>query len=62
MIILKVTKFFFYQIKVLTVMKNDDQSVEVNYNPNWPNILDHPYRIVITGGLGSGKTNVLLIS
>ena len=62
MIILKVTKNFFYQIKVTTVMKNDDQSVEVNYNPNWPYILDHPYRIVIIGGLGSGKTNVLLIS
>ena len=43
------------------MMKNDDQSVEVNYNPNWPYILDHPYRIVIIGGLGSGKTNVLLI-
>ena len=27
---------------------------------NWPYIPDHPYRILIIGGLGSGKTNVLL--
>ena len=42
------------------MMKNDDQSVEVNYNPNWPYIPDHPYRILIIGGSGSGKTNALL--
>ena len=44
----------------MTMMKNYDQSVEINHNPNWPSILDHPYRILIIGGLGSGKTNVLL--
>ena len=27
---------------------------------NWPYIPDHPYRILITGGSGSGKTNALL--
>ena len=27
---------------------------------NWPYIPDHPYRILIIGGSGSGKTNVLL--
>ena len=26
-------------------------------NPNWPKIPDHPYRILIIGGSGSGKTN-----
>ena len=26
----------------------------------WPYIPDHPYRILIVGGSGSGKTNVLL--
>ena len=41
-------------------MKNYDQSVEINPNPNWPYIPDHPYRILIIGGLGSGKNNVLL--
>ena len=42
------------------MMKNYDQSVETNDNPNWPYIPDHPYRILIIGGSGSGKTNVLL--
>ena len=30
------------------------------YNPNWPEISDHPYRIVVVRGSGSGKTNKLL--
>ena len=30
------------------------------HNKNWPYILDHPYRILIIGGSGSGKTNSLL--
>ena len=30
------------------------------HNPNWPKISDHPYRILIIGGPGSGKTNPLL--
>ena len=30
------------------------------HNKNWPYIPDHPYRIIITGGSGSGKTNALL--
>ena len=29
-------------------------------NANWPYIPDHPYRILIIGGSGSGKTNTLL--
>ena len=29
------------------------------HNPNWPEIPDHPYRILITEGFGAGKTNVL---
>ena len=27
------------------------------HNPNWPQILDHSYWILIIGGSGSGKTN-----
>ena len=42
-------------------MKNYDQSVEINHNTNWPYIPDHPYRILIIVGSGSGKTTALLI-
>ena len=42
------------------MMKNYDQSVEINHNPNWSYIPDNPYRILIIGGSGSGKTNVFL--
>ena len=41
-------------------MKNYDQSVKINHNPNFPYISDYPYRILIIGGSGSGKTNMLL--
>ena len=30
------------------------------HNRNWPHIPDHPYRILVIGGSGSGKTNTLL--
>ena len=30
------------------------------HNEKWPYITDHPYRILIIGGSGSGKTNTLL--
>ena len=30
------------------------------YNEKWPYIPDHPYRILIIGGSGLGKTNLLL--
>ena len=40
----------------------DDQTNEnkTKHNFNWPYIPDHPYRILIIGGSGSGKTNALL--
>ena len=31
-------------------------------NEKWPYIPNHPYRILIIGGSGSGKTNALLNS
>ena len=31
-------------------MKNYDQSVEINHNPNWRYIPDHTYRILTIGG------------
>ena len=30
------------------------------HNPNWSQVPDHPYRILITGGSGSGKANSFL--
>ena len=30
------------------------------HNPNWPEIPDHPYRILLIGDSGSGKANALL--
>ena len=33
---------------------------KTKHNKNWPYTPDHPYRILIIGGSGSGKTNVLL--
>ena len=41
------------------MMKNYDQLVGINHNPNWPYIPDHSYRILIIGSSVSGKTNVL---
>ena len=40
----------------------DDYTNEnrTKHNKNWPYIPDHPYRILIIGGSGSGKTNLLL--
>ena len=32
----------------------------IDHNSEWPYIPDHPYRILIIGGSGSGKTNALL--
>ena len=42
------------------MIKNYDESVELNHIPNWSYISGLPYRILIIGGSGSGKTNVLL--
>ena len=36
---------------------NEDKT---KHNKNWPYIPGHPYRILIIGGSGSGKTNLLL--
>ena len=40
----------------------DDYANENNteHNQKWPYIPDHPYRILIISGSGSGKTNALL--
>ena len=33
---------------------------ETEHNEKWPYIPDHPHRIIIFGGSGSGKTNALI--
>ena len=33
---------------------------KIEHNLKWPYVPDHPYRILIVGGSGSGKTNALL--
>ena len=40
----------------------DDYTSEnkIEHNSKWPDIPDHPYRILIIDGSGSGKTNALL--
>ena len=40
----------------------DDYAIEnkTEHNSKWPYIPDHPYRILIIGGSGSGKTNALI--
>ena len=41
-------------------MINYYESVEVNHKLNWSYIPNRPYRTLINGSSGSGKTNVLL--
>ena len=33
---------------------------KTEYSKNWPHTPDHPYRILVIGGSGSGKTNALI--
>ena len=55
-----ITRINFYQIKVITMMKNYDTAVKINHNPNSSYIPDQPYRILIIGGSKSRKSNMLL--
>ena len=44
-------------------MINFDEYTNENkneHNFNWPYIPDHPYRMLIIGGSGTGKTHALL--
>ena len=42
---------------VLDSITNDNNK---KHKEKWPYIPDHPYKILIIGGSGSGKTNTLL--
>ena len=39
-----------------------DEPVEINYSPNLRYIPNHPYRILIINGSGSGKTNTQILT
>ena len=45
--------------KLLIFITNENKA---DHNSKWSYIPDHPYRILIIGGSGSGKTNALLNS
>ena len=40
-------------------MRNYNQSVEVNHNPNWHYISDHLYKVLIIEGQDQGKPVVI---
>ena len=40
--------------------ENNGVALKTQHNLKWPYIPDHPYRILIIGASGSGKTNALL--
>ena len=51
------------QSYALQTMFNLDHIANENnkeHHEKWPYIPDHPYRMLIIGGSGSGKTNALL--
>ena len=43
-------------INLDSIVNNNNEK----HNEKWPYIPDYPYRILIIGGSGSGKTNTLL--
>ena len=54
---LLVVIFIHYKIINLDSIINDNNK---KHNEKCPFIPDHPYRIIIIGGSGSGKTNALI--
>ena len=53
----KVVIIIHYKMINLDSITNENNK---EHNEKWPYIPDHPYRILIIGGSGSGKTNTLL--
>ena len=48
-------------VRIQKMINFDDYTNDnkIEHNLKWPYILYHPYRILIMGGSGSGKTNAL---
>ena len=55
-------KEIIYNKQKYKMINFDDYTNEnkIDHNLKWPYVPDHPYRILIIGGSGSGKTNALL--
>ena len=51
--------FHIYTLQMVN-LDNIVNNKNEEHNEKWPHIPDHPYRIWIIGGSGSGKTNTLL--
>ena len=49
--------FIHYKVINLDSITNKNNKKQ---NGKWPYIPDHPYKIIIIGGFGSGKTNALI--
>ena len=47
-----------FRVKILRPESVNDNKTE--QNEKWPYIPEHPYRIIIIGGSGPGKTNALI--
>ena len=52
--------YCFYNIQNIFNFDDHTNENKTRHNPKWPYIPDHPYRILIIGGSGSGKINALL--
>ena len=46
-----------YKLSILMILLMKNKTAHKKY---WAYIPDHPYRILLIGGSGSGKTNALL--
>ena len=52
--------YHFYNIQKIFCLDNITNGNRVRHYLKWPYITDHSYRMLITGGSGSRKTNALL--
>ena len=50
----------FYSIQKMFYLDDITNANNKSHNKEWPYIPDHPYRMLIIGGSGSGKTSALL--